>query len=89
MISKKVLAKVNEVIAVAVTKHRILVELHNYTVAGNTLRIAHVQKDCTSLYRDGGDSSPNNDIHLSEKYAFSKLNDTLRWLHTLEGRTCD
>ena len=85
MISKEVLAKVNKIIAVAVTKHRIKVVLHNFTNMGNTLQVTLVQDDYTSVYRDGSGSAVNW-IHLDRKNCFAQLNDTLRWLHTLENR---
>lgn len=85
MISKEVLAKVNKIIAVSVTKHRINVVLHNFTSSGNTLQVAQVQDDHTSVYRDGSGSAENW-IYLDRKNCFAQLNETLRWLHTLENR---
>lgn len=83
MISKEVLTKVNKIIAIAVTKRRINVDLFNFTGTGNTLRIVHVQDDCTSIYRDGSTSAVNW-IYLDRGNCFAALNATLRWLHTLE-----
>ena len=85
MISKEVLAKVNKIIAVAVTKHRINVVLHNFTSSGNTLQVAQVRDNHASVYR-GGSSSAENWIYLDRGNCFAQLNATLHWLHTLENR---
>lgn len=85
MISKEVLAKVNKIIAVAVTKHRTNVALHNFTSMGNTLQVAQVQDGYASIYRDGS-SSAVNWVYLDRKNCLPKLNETLRWLRTLENR---
>lgn len=85
MISKEVLAKVNKIIAVAVTKHRINVALHNFTCFGSVLEVTQVQDNHTSIYRDGSGSAINW-IYLDRKNCFAQLNETLRWLHTLENR---
>lgn len=85
MISKEVLAKVNKIIAVAVTKHRINVALHNFTCSGSILEVRQVRDDHTSVYRDGSGSAENW-ICLDRKNCFAQLDETLRWLHTLENR---
>lgn len=85
MLSKEVLAKVNKIIAVAVSKHRINVALHNFTNMGNTLQVAQIQDDHTSIYRNGSGSAANW-IYLDRGNCFAQLNETLRWLRTLENR---
>ena len=85
MISKEVLAKVNKIIAVAVTKRCINVALHNFTCFGSVLEVTQVQDNHTSIYRDGSRSAVNW-IHLDRKNCFAQLNATLHWLHTLEDR---
>lgn len=85
MISKEVLAKVNKIIAVSVTKRRIDVSLFNFTSAGNILQVGRLRHDNTSVYRDGSGSAENW-IYLDRKNCFAQLNETLRWLHTLENR---
>lgn len=85
MISKKVLVKVNKIIAVAVTKHRINVALHNFTSSGSILEVTQVRDNHTNIYRDGSRSAVNW-IYLDRGNCFAQLNETLRWLRTLENR---
>lgn len=85
MISKEVLAKVNEVVAMAVTKHRVNFNIENHE--GHTvLRVGQIQKDFSSLYCDGSKNSFDNWIYLERSRSIVELNNILRWLHTLENR---
>lgn len=85
MITKEVLAKVNDIIAVAVTKHRTNINIECYELS-TILTIGQIQEDFSSLYRDGSKYSSDNWIYLTKPNALDQLEQALQWLHTLENR---
>ena len=84
MISKEVLAKVNELIALAVTKKHIYIEIQNYTSAGAIIAVSKVLDDYSSIYSTGRKSWTEALIQLAHENALSKLQQVLEWLNTLE-----
>lgn len=85
MISKEVLAKVNELIALAVTKKRIRIEIHNFTITGASIVVSKVLNDCSSIYSNGGKYWTQ--IPLADENTLSDLQQCLEWLNTLEDAT--
>ena len=87
MISKEVLAKVNELIALATTKKHIHIEIQNYTSAGTIITVSKVLDDCSSIYYTGGKYWSEARIQLDYESALLKLQQVLAWLNTLEDAT--
>ena len=84
MISKEVLAKVNELIALAVTKKHICIEIQNYTLTGALILVRKVLDDCSSIYSTGGKYCSDAQIPLAYENTLSDLQQCLEWLNTLE-----
>ena len=84
MISKEVLAKVNELIALAVTKKSINIQIHSYPSGGARVTFSKVLDDCSSIYSTGRKSWTEALIQLAHENALSKLQQVLEWLNTLE-----
>lgn len=84
MISKEVLAKVNELIAIAVTKKCVHIEFQNYTRNSGIVVFSQVSEDCSSIYPNGNVYWSDAQISLADKKALSKLEQVLEWLNTLE-----
>lgn len=83
MVNKKVLAKVNKIIALSVTKSRVVVEIKGYL---NPIRldVGHCQVDNSFLYKDGTNNCYKNWIALERNVdCIDELNKTLEWLETL------
>ena len=87
MISEEVLAKVNELIALAATKKRICIEIQNFTSAGTTITVSKVLDDCSSIYSTGGGYWSDARIQLAHENALLKLQQVLEWLNALEDAT--
>ncbi len=82
MISKEVLAKANEVMALALTKHKISLKLMGFDSGRIFLSIGQAQEKGLVIYHHGGDHYFNSWIFLTESNALDQLEQALQWLHT-------
>lgn len=86
MVTKEVLAKLNEVIALSVTKRNMDVGIKGY-LSVVTLEVRQVQDDYSSVYQDGTNQGSLNWIRLEcNPNCLEELNETLEWLETLPNK---
>lgn len=85
MISKEVLAKVNKLVALALTKDEIKVELsaNQYGVKVGVHQFSH---DDQEILTCGDVGYSNHYVYLEEPNALSELNKQIAWVKGLENR---
>lgn len=86
MISKEVLAKVNKIVTLSLTKHKISLQLKGFNGGVVFLSIGQVQENNSTIYHNGSSDYVGGWIHLTRPNALYHLEQVLHWLHTLENR---